>query len=158
MLILSALNQCVSKYVWGCTQTHGSSFVMQFGKPSLEVREPRQSSSPDKVVAGLLSKRKVSVLGEVEILVLDCEWKVVTSQISSDHESSAEVIQQTLRVLDGEILTGCSVFELPSFGVELTFDLGSRVLLASRAGDESDLFSITINQKTYSANSVGELY
>lgn len=113
---------------WLAKHGHGSSLTFEFGKPRLEVlepRPPRPESSPK--VNRLRAERRVWVKGDWHLWIYCCHWRLFekTKQLAHS-ESSAAVIGRAVATLDGQKLqvvevnpaTGDTVFR---------FDLGGRI-------------------------------
>ncbi len=109
---------------------HGSFLTLEFGQPSLHVREPREAPGASPRVQRLLSRRHVTVHGEWHLWIYCCAWEVRTDGKRTGHSaldsSSKRPIERAARELDGQRLVRVSVD--PAGAVtEFEFDLGSRL-------------------------------
>ncbi len=116
---------------WNARSGHGGFMTMEFGKPSLQISEPRLPTVPVAPgEAGSRARRIVTVRGQWHLWIHSCAWQVFTGQKRVGHSnlrgSSKLPIERAARELDGQELVhvavgphgGTTVFE---------FDLGSRL-------------------------------
>ena len=124
----------VGMVAWHVKLGFGSFFTMEFGDPTLKVREPVQSKkSNSPLVAKLLSKREVDVVGQWHLWVQHFDWNIFSNgeflaSVDSDKKSIADALEQ----LDGQRLDSIS---LVGVKLILNFDLGATVELHSDADD-----------------------
>lgn len=114
---------------WNARSGYGSFLTMEFGKPSLKIREPRipcvsETPSPAKYLA----RRVVTVRGQWHLWIHSCEWQVVTGKKRIGHSnlkgSSKRPIVRAADELDGQKLQ-CVSFNVQSGKTIFEFDLGS---------------------------------
>lgn len=125
---------------WQVTRGWGTFITLEFGRPSLEVREPRVpggATGPGALTRE--ERRRVWVRGQWHLWIYCCDWQVVTGNKRIGHSnlkgSSKKPIDRGAFELDGQKLMRVSVN--PSEGSSLfEFDLGSR--LETRPYDDSE--------------------
>jgi hypothetical protein len=97
---------------------------MNFGKPSLQIREPYDSHSEDEVVRQLAAQRLVTVRGEWWLWIYCCNWRLTSDSLSlAMRSSSFRQIQRALAQLEGQKLVTVEV-EPATGATSFTFDLG----------------------------------
>jgi hypothetical protein len=112
---------------WNVKQGYSSMLTLEFGDPSLEIREPRDSRSSSPRVRKILSQRHVTVRGQWHLWIYCCGWKIhMDGEEIAGHESEDEEIAAACRELDGQILDevalGPGVAE-----TRFRFDLGGQL-------------------------------
>ncbi len=129
---------------WNVRAGYGSAFMLEFGEPHLEVREPAASTSDSEKVQRLLAKRHVTVLGEWSLLIEFCGWQVLQNEIPvATSDAEPPNIKAIVDTLDGQCLT--SVSGDGACGTSrFAFDLGG-VIETARFDDEllGDWFLLT---------------
>jgi hypothetical protein len=98
---------------------------MNFGKPSLKIREPFDTTSRSEVVQRLAARRRITLRGQWRLWLWCCYWKLsVNDKVLATGSSSARRIERAAACLDGQKLTGVRVN--PSTGAtRFAFDLGA---------------------------------
>ncbi len=105
---------------------------MNFGSPSLDLREP----VPDSQL-GL--NRRVTVEGEYQLFVELADWTLeIRDSLDATSESSPTDIAKALSALDGQMLKAASFSSEPATSI-FRFDLGAVLSLASYSDSESDM-------------------
>ena len=124
--ITKAFRKLYGKPCWG-TGWHPSP-KLNFGKPHLEIREPR-SLPPRSSISSrkLLSRRKVTVQGEWRLLIWYCHWKIFSkSKLLATDSSSDKKIEVAVHSLCGERLTKVHI-DSNGRSTMFVFDLGGVV-------------------------------
>ncbi len=110
---------------------------MNFGQPSLSIREPRELKPGRRITSDAFKYRHVTLCGEWYFWVLSGYWKLsikdfdeVTSATSYNRKNRA------LHRLDGQKLTRVSV-NTETSGTQLDFDLGAKLSIR-RMGIKND--------------------
>jgi hypothetical protein len=116
---------------------------MNFGKPHLEVREPKTSTSDSAVVRMLFAHRLVTVRGQWWLWMFCSRWTLSIAGLEPVRSSgSRRRIRQALRYLDGQRLIGIQV-EPADGRTRLAFDLGATMSIrALDNSGEEDLWSL----------------
>jgi hypothetical protein len=109
---------------WGLLFDRQLNLSMNFGKPSLHVREPFSTESKSEAVRRIASRRRVTVRGEWWLWIYCCYWRLTFN----DHQlatgsSSYRQIERATGQLEGQKLVSIAVD--PEMGAtRFTFDLG----------------------------------
>ena len=117
---------------WGLANSYGSWVRLNFGQPSLEVREPVSGTKH-------LRNRRATVEGDYQLFVELADWtlEIPGSPIATSESSQAD-IAKSLASLEGQILTAVSLSAAPPTSV-FRFDLGGLLSLASYEDSEADM-------------------
>ncbi len=117
-------------------QGYGSSLTFEFGKPSLEIREPRVSTAKSKLVREMFSLRSVTVRGEWHLWIYCRNWKLyMNNKKLAFNESSNRAIEKALARIDGQKISRITIN--PKNGdTVFDFDLGGRIETFAYKEDE----------------------
>lgn len=111
---------------WFVRRGHGSFLTLEFGSPSLRVREPKVAT-PDmsEEVANIVRSRKVTPRGEWHLWIYCCHWRLLSrGEEIAWSDASDKKIAAAVKELDGQILTAAEAD--PAQGTSLfKFDLGA---------------------------------
>jgi len=136
-IVESKFQELLGVVCWKVKWDGNLNLSMNFGQPSLSIREPREVKSSHKKVSDSFKYRHVTLRGEWFFWILSGYWKVfikdfdeVTSATSYKRKNMA------LARLDGQKLIRVSVNPETS-ATRLDFDLGA-VLSIRRMGIKSD--------------------
>ncbi|TWT59110.1 hypothetical protein KOR42_24990 [Thalassoglobus neptunius] len=112
---------------WGIEYGRQTNLSINFGKPSLEIREPFVTESQSQVVRELASRRLVTVRGEWWLWLWCCYWKLTLNEETlATGSSSARRTKKAMSRLSGQKIVSLSVNEKTGFsGFE--FDLGCQL-------------------------------
>jgi hypothetical protein len=120
----------IGQIVWGCKRTHGTVLAMEFGPPSLSIRDPiRAVHATSDAIRRRLARRRVSLVGQWHLLIDHGDWEIHTEAgtiASADFDDAS--LQLFLEELDGQYLTAASPGS-KSASCVLSFDLGGYVCL-----------------------------
>ncbi|QND73997.1 hypothetical protein [Tardiphaga robiniae] len=110
---------------WFVRRGHGSFLTLEFGAPSLRIREPKVSPDNSGKVAALSRRRKVLPRGEWHLWIYCCHWRVLSrGEEIAWSEASDKKISAATSELDGQILTAAEAD--PAQGTSVfKFDLGA---------------------------------
>ncbi|MFN0196823.1 MAG: hypothetical protein ACKVT0_08745 [Planctomycetaceae bacterium] len=110
---------------WGLYHSRQLNLSMNFGKPSLRIREPIISKAKSARVQKQMSRRCVTVKGEWWLWIYLCYWRLSSKmELLATGSSSAKKVAEALAYLEGEKLI--SVKFDPHRGVtQFGFDLGA---------------------------------
>lgn len=116
---------------WQARSGFGGFMTMEFGNPSLAIREPRAPKASDSpAVAKLVARRHVTVRGEWHLWIHSCAWKVLTGGKRIGHSNlkgtSKRPTDRAADELNGQKLMQVTVNPHTSATV-FEFDLGSRL-------------------------------
>ncbi len=126
-IINNIFNPIYGKPSWQVEQGYGSFLTFEFGKPHLEIREPRQvSAQASEKVRKNLARRHVHVHGEWHLWIYLCDWRIFfQGQELANDTSNRRTIKKATRELDGQALT--QVIISSSIVTTFEFDLGGRL-------------------------------
>ncbi len=126
---------------WQVERGQGSFLTMEFGKPHLRVREP---TTPRRRVSArireTLMRRFVRPQGEWCFWVYCADWQFRMKGKLAGDSSSKRAIERAIRAMDGQILTGISLYHKKRQTV-LHFDLGGRLVITPN-DQESELWHL----------------
>lgn len=118
---------------WGISNSYGSWIRMNFGEPSLDVRDPAPEA---RSAAG--RHRRVAVQGEYQLLVELADWTLeIPNWPEVTSESSRRDVRRALARLEGQIITHVKLNSSPVTSV-FGFDLGAVLSVASYEDAEPD--------------------
>ena len=120
---------------WGVNWEPQLNLSMNFGKPHLNIMEPRRIETDSKRLRLMYAHRKVTVRGDWWLWLFVSRWKLSISGLDDVTSSGSNIrIQKALRLLDGQCLQQVTVD--PDDGHTIfEFDLGA--VLNVRAMDRS---------------------
>lgn len=110
---------------WGAQKGHGSMLTFEFGEPSLQIREPIDTSDKASTkAAASLARRKITPRGEWHLWIYCCNWRCLANGVEIARSDSADAeIAAAAAELDGQRLL--AVIVEPQRGRStFTFDLG----------------------------------
>jgi len=97
---------------------------MNFGKPSLGVREPFTTDSKSEVVRRMAARRQVTVRGEWWLWIFSCYWRLTLEGLElATGSSSFRRIERATAQLEGQELVSVAV-EPTTGATRFAFDLG----------------------------------
>jgi len=97
---------------------------MNFGKPSLEVREPFKTDSKSEFVQRVAAARRVTVHGEWWLWIYCCYWRLTLDGVGmATGSSSFRRIERATKHLDGQKLVSVDV-DPETGATRFDFDLG----------------------------------
>ncbi|MDA0835399.1 MAG: hypothetical protein O2955_22005 [Planctomycetota bacterium] len=110
---------------WGLHYRRQLSLSINFGNPSLRIREPIASKSQSKRVQENMARRLVTLRGEWWLWIYLCYWRISykNKQLATG-SSSSKKIADALWQLEGEKMTSVQ-FNAKRGITEFSFDLGS---------------------------------
>lgn len=94
---------------WGVKRGCGSFLTLEFGEPSLFVREPTVTTSTSEKVRRSLARRLVVVHGAWHLWIYCCDWRVESSGRTVGDSSTPKRIDKAARELDGQRLLGVTL-------------------------------------------------
>jgi hypothetical protein len=122
------LSCLIGRPCWNvCALTPMSFLSLQFGLPSLDILEPRQSSSTSPRVRALLARRHIRIHGQWRFSTYCCDWSIFDGTRTVGKSSSpTKKREHVADFLDGQKVT--SVALIPrGLRTVITFDLGGRL-------------------------------
>lgn len=127
-LLTAAFAPVYGRPCWHVRGGHGSFLTLEFGEPSLQIREPRRARSPlDNRVERRLAQRVVTVRGQWHLWIYCCAWAVTVDGAPVGDSSSDAAIDRAADALDGQKLL--RVARAPGPGAwQFDFDLGGRLV------------------------------
>lgn len=153
MHLMKAIHPLLGKIVWHPKHSTGSMISLEFGEPTMQVREPKTPSDTSKALSPLIQKKLLSrfvvLKGQYSLLFSECSWVLQLDGSEFAHsESSADLIGRSIEGLQGQKIVeiGCRIEKFLQF--EFTFDLGLRILTKSLKSSDLhfDLFDNVANK------------
>jgi hypothetical protein len=108
----------LGEVAWSVKLGHGSYVTMEFGQPHLLIREPMKPTGEARVNE-LLSRRKVSVVGDWHFWIRDAEWRAVNGNKHCTSNDASDELNNLLASIDGQRLASA---EIKNGVLELKFD------------------------------------
>ncbi|WP_143741489.1 hypothetical protein [Pleomorphomonas diazotrophica] len=138
----------IGQPVWGSRLGVGSFLTMEFGKPHLEIREPRKS----------LKNRRITPRGEWHFWVYCCAWKAhIGDGLYVTSEEDRNSLQKVPDFLDGQILLSTKS-DTGNVKFTLEFDLGGSIDLYPYNGDEiSEMWLLYHSPDVWTCTSDGKI-
>jgi hypothetical protein len=125
------------KPCWGLHYLRLLNLSMNFGKPSLHVREPYGTKSKDEVIQRSAARRLVTVRGQWWLWIYCSYWRLTSDGVLlATGASSLKRIQRATALLEGQKLVSIHV-QPKTAATRFTFDLGC-VLDCRRFRDNDD--------------------
>lgn len=123
-VIDSSFRSLCGRPCWGVRYDRQLNLSLNFGKPSLDVREPYDSASPSDLIRQRASQRDITVRGQWWLWIYCCFWRLTSGDLDlATGSSSLRRIERATQQLDGQKLVSVAV--LPSTGAtRFEFDLG----------------------------------
>ena len=123
------------KPCWGVTNWFGSGIHLEFGKPHLDIREPRTADlKVSRRVRDALARRLVVVHGDWHLCINVCDWEILHKGKRVGTSRSRSDLQRIMGSLDGQKLIHFS-FRSRGNDCVFEFDLG-RLLITHRLDPE----------------------
>lgn len=109
---------------WGLHYDRQLNLSLNFGKPSLDIREPYHSDSPSESIRQRASQRDVTVRGQWWLWIYCCYWRLTSGDLElATGSSSCRRIERGIKQLEGQELVSVAV--VPGTGAtQFRFDLG----------------------------------
>lgn len=109
---------------WGLRYDRMLNLSLNFGKPSLRIREPFNTDSTSEAVRQLASRRRVTVRGEWWLWLYCCYWRLTTGELElATGSSSLRRLERATAQLEGQDLVSVAV-EPQTGATRFAFDLG----------------------------------
>lgn len=112
------------KLCWGLRYDRQLNLSLNFGQPSLRIREPVKTESRSSVAQRMASTRTVTVSGEWWLWIYVCRWKITrdNERLASSSESLRR-IELACKILEGQAIVSTRIN--PNTGAtRFDFDLG----------------------------------
>src|SRR5215217_5037296 len=98
------------KPCWGVKRGYGSFLTFEFGKPRLEIREPKSlGSSASGRLRESYSRRLATVHGDWHLWIYCCDWVVRKGDVVIGDSSSARRVDRAAAFLDGQKLLSATL-------------------------------------------------
>lgn len=126
--IKSLFRPLLGQIAWSARRGYGTFISLQFGKPHLEVREPRpRKSGRSKRVNDLLARRNAGPRGQWDVWIAWAYWEIKTKNGSCKYDYEEDLkVDQVLAGIDGQKLIGVD-FNNNRLSLTLKFDQGGRI-------------------------------
>jgi hypothetical protein len=115
----------LGQFAWNVSGGVGSMLTLEFGAPHITVRDPvAPRAAKSERVRRHLRRRHVSIVGDWDLFVQYCNWKISVSDGSCDSDSfDWRQPNECLRDLDGQRLVSAGAGSLAN-SWKFEFDLG----------------------------------
>lgn len=153
-ILPSFFKQLIGLPSWNVRQGHGSFLTLDFGEPSLEIREPNLNAK-----SAVFHRRRVTVIGSYHIWIEQCNWLIKNEgKIHADSEFSKEVIDKALSQIDGSHLVEVEIDPENKTSV-FSFEFGSKIVMTAylESDQEDPIWHLHTPNKTLSYLSSGEV-
>jgi hypothetical protein len=111
---------------------------MNFGSPSLDIREPLNTNAMSVVALRISTGRRVTVRGQWWLWIYHCYWRLSGNDLPAVTDSSSlRRIERATKHLDGQKLVSVAV-EPDTGATRFVFDLGSILHCRRCERDSSD--------------------
>jgi hypothetical protein len=133
----------MGQLVWSVRRGYAGYLAMEFGKPHLQVRNPKISHSDSARVREILAQRRVFLCGQWSLFIKSGKWAVFfKDRIIVNDDDFSEDMRKALDYIDGQKLIKFD-FDEDRKTLNLEFDLGGRVEIDSEDdGMEDDLLNL----------------
>ena len=122
---------------WGVYYDRQLHLSMNFGEPSLEVREPFKTNTGSNLARRMAASRRITIRGEWWLWICCCYWRLTFDGLGVTTDSSSlRQIERATKQLDGQKLVSVEV-EPDTSATRFIFDLGC-VLRCRRIKRDSD--------------------
>jgi hypothetical protein len=112
------------KPCWGITHDRRLNLSMNFGKPSLRVREPYETKTKSDAIREMAARRLVTLRGDWWLWLYCCYWQLISdSVLLATGSSSSRRIERAMALLTGQKLISVTV-EPVTGATRFGFDLG----------------------------------
>lgn len=128
---------------WGLRYDRNLNLSMNFGKPSLHIREPFSTDSTSEAVRRMASRRRVTIAGKWWLWIYCCYWRLTSGDLElATGSSSLRRIERATAQLEGQELVSLAV-EPETGATHFAFDLGC-VLRCRRfeRGNDAELWML----------------
>jgi hypothetical protein len=123
-VIRRSLQPLYGQPCWGLCYHQNLNLTMNFGKPSLRVREPYITDSQSEIVRRMAARRRVTVRGEWWLWIYLCYWRLTSDNLEmGTGSSSLRRIKRATSQLAGQALVSVDV-EPETGATRFVFDLG----------------------------------
>lgn len=140
--ILKAFDPLIGKPCWNVHFDGNTGLWLQFGDPSLHVREPRESSGPSERIREHFSYRLVTVRGEWTLVVNCGRWTLdLRERRAATNRSPYKRITTSIARLEGQRLASVAIAPDTARTV-LSFDLGAVLEIRGSECDDGDLWTL----------------
>jgi hypothetical protein len=128
---------------WGCKRGYGSFITLEFGQPSLVIREPvAHGAAPGSLVGKRLQRRRVTVVGDWHLWIESARWRVeVGDQSVESVDLDPRKLDDCLDTLSGQILQQVD-FDGSSLEIVWTFDGGGQLSARPEPMVDGDCWSL----------------
>ena len=118
-------NPLLGEVCWGIDWDPQLNLSMNFGRPHLRVREPRETESKFKRIRDLYARRVVTLRGDWWLWIFCAYWKLsIRGKVAARGSSTPAAIKRALHLLKGQRLASVTID--PRNGrTSLEFDLGA---------------------------------
>jgi hypothetical protein len=127
---------------WQVQWDANTNLAMNFGDPTLAIREPKQTLVESPHVREMFSYRHITVRGAWFLWVLHAYWKLVLRDGTGITGTSGQrQKQQALARLDGQQLLGATITPTTGHTI-LRFDLGAHLTLRRQQKAAEELWTL----------------
>jgi hypothetical protein len=132
----------IGKPCWAVKPGHGTSLTMEFGKPRIEIREPRTPQGPvsKKLRETFFERRHVQIIGEWHLWICWSDWTLYKKGKRVGDSSTRRSMEPAVNFLDGQKLIRFSISPRRVQSI-FVFDLGA-TLKVTQSDESSDQWMI----------------
>lgn len=142
MNVYSIIESAYTLPCWNVIWERYTNLSMQFGAPSLHIREPRQTSVESERVRELFSYRHISLRGEWFLWIELAYWRLLLADGTSVTPNSPQrQLSRALGLLDGQKLTNCNI-NAANGKTAFLFDLGAELTVRRMERSTDRLWSL----------------
>ena len=119
-----SFQQLYGKPCWGLRYDRQLNLSMNFGIPSLDIREPFMTDSTSEIVQQMAALRRVTVRGEWFLWIYCCYWSLTSGEHQlATGSSSYRRIERAVSQFEGQKLVSVTM-DPDTCATRFTFDLG----------------------------------
>lgn len=123
-ILKTSFQSLYGKPCWGVRHDRQLNLSMNFGTPSLDIREPYVTKFESEAAKSMASRRNVTVRGEWWLWIYCSYWRLTSdNRRLATGSSSARQIEWAIQQLDGQKLVS-TVVNPESGATRFVFDLG----------------------------------
>lgn len=142
---IELFKKLIGSYAWGVENGVGTFLDIEFGEPTLFIRQPRDASHVTGRLKESYGRRLVRPKG-VNGIILLCDWFLKINGVD-EVSSQGEIKKESISKLDGQALVSVERSETDD-GIIFKFDLGAELKINDTA-DSDDQWLLTFGAITF---------
>src|SRR5437867_4208902 len=109
-IIQKTFRELFGQPCWGIDHSRWFNLWINFGKPSMRIREPFESKSKSESIRRMAGERRVSLVGQWRLNLFCCYWSLSRSgELLAGFSSSTGRIRKAIHNLEGEKLVSVRI-------------------------------------------------